>query len=74
MDLGVRVHSCNTCIFLSNRVDENTYHSKECSPALFKGKYTHSLGNKQEELQLCAWSESYDVIGITETWWENSHD
>ncbi|KAK4806911.1 hypothetical protein QYF61_012632 [Mycteria americana] len=35
---------------------------------------THSLGNKQEELELCAQPESYDVIGITETWWENSHD
>ncbi|PKU48451.1 rna-directed dna polymerase from mobile element jockey- hypothetical protein [Limosa lapponica baueri] len=22
----------------------------------------------------CAQSESYDIIGITETWWDNSHD
>jgi len=34
----------------------------------------HSLGNKQEELELRAQSESYDIIGITETWWDNSHD
>ncbi|KAK4828724.1 hypothetical protein QYF61_000715 [Mycteria americana] len=33
-----------------------------------------SLGNKQEELELHAQSESYDIIGITETWWDNSHD
>ena len=26
-----------------------------------------SLRNKQEELELCAQSESYDIIGITET-------
>ena len=33
-----------------------------------------SLGNKQEELELRAQSESYDIIGVTETWWDNSHD
>jgi len=38
-------------------------------------RYTNSLspGNKQEELKLCAQSESY-IIGITATWWDNSHD
>ena len=33
-----------------------------------------SLGNKQEELALCAHSEGYDIIGVTETWWDNSND
>ncbi|KAK4808264.1 hypothetical protein QYF61_020755 [Mycteria americana] len=33
-----------------------------------------SLGNKQEELELCAQSESYDIIGATATWWDNSHE
>lgn len=33
-----------------------------------------NMGNKQRELELRAQSESYDVIGITETWWDNSHD
>lgn len=69
------------CVFISNRVDEHTYQSSEsCSPTLSKGKNpksTHlkcmsanarSLGNKQEELELHAQSESYIVIGITETW------
>lgn len=32
-----------------------------------------NLDNKQEELEFCAQFESYDVIWITETWWENSH-
>ncbi|KAM9590845.1 uncharacterized protein ACIBXB_005894 [Morphnus guianensis] len=33
---------------------------------------THSMGNKQEEaiVQL----ENYDVIAITETWWDDSHN
>ncbi|GAB0188677.1 hypothetical protein GRJ2_001333000 [Grus japonensis] len=34
----------------------------------------HSLGNKQEELELHTQSESYDIIGITETWWDNLLD
>ncbi|XP_065421532.1 uncharacterized protein LOC101931368 isoform X1 [Chrysemys picta bellii] len=33
-----------------------------------------SLGNKQGELEVLAQSGNYDVIGITETWWGNSHD
>ena len=33
----------------------------------------HSLGNKQKELELHAQPENY-IIGITETWWNNSHD
>ncbi|KAK4812899.1 hypothetical protein QYF61_027293 [Mycteria americana] len=41
-------------------------------------KYMHtnarSLGNKQKELELHAQSESYDIIGITETWWDDPHD
>lgn len=53
-------------------------------PNLSKGKnpksshikivYTNvcSLGRKQEKLELCAQSESYDIIENSETWWENS--
>ncbi|CAM4495102.1 unnamed protein product [Caretta caretta] len=33
-----------------------------------------SLGNKQGELEVLVMSRNYDVIGITETWWDNSHD
>uniref|UniRef100_A0A803T8Q3 Reverse transcriptase domain-containing protein n=1 Tax=Anolis carolinensis TaxID=28377 RepID=A0A803T8Q3_ANOCA len=31
------------------------------------------MGNKQDELQLLAQHHTYDVIGITETWWDDSH-
>lgn len=56
-------------------MDECIYRSsEECSPTLSKDKYTRSLGNTQEELELCAQSESYIIIGITGIWWENSHD
>jgi len=34
----------------------------------------HSLGSKEEELALHAQYESYDVMGIIETCWEDSHD
>ncbi|GAB0209691.1 hypothetical protein GRJ2_003434800 [Grus japonensis] len=32
------------------------------------------MGNKQEELETCARLQGYDVIGITETWWDGSYD
>lgn len=78
------VQSCDTCIFIRNTVDKHTYQTtEECFPTLSKGKnpksghvkciYTHVVwGNKQEELQLCAQFESYDVIGIAESWWEST--
>jgi len=31
---------------------------------------THSMGNKQEELEICVQSQSHDLIAITETWWD----
>lgn len=60
--------------------------SEDCSSTFSKDKKpksshlrciytnTYSLGNKQEELLLHAQSESYDIIGTMETWWDNSHD
>jgi len=33
-----------------------------------------SMGNKQEELQVCGWLQGYDVIGITEIWWDDFHN
>ncbi|XP_062466520.1 uncharacterized protein LOC134159318 [Pezoporus occidentalis] len=35
---------------------------------------TRSMGNKQEELEMCARLRGYDIIGITETWWDGSYD
>ncbi|GAB0206453.1 hypothetical protein GRJ2_003110900 [Grus japonensis] len=32
------------------------------------------MGNKQEELEVCVWSQGHDLIAITETWWDRSHD
>ncbi|GAB0204056.1 hypothetical protein GRJ2_002871200 [Grus japonensis] len=34
----------------------------------------HSMGNKQEELEVCVQSQGHDLIAITETWWDSSHD
>ncbi|KAK4832290.1 hypothetical protein QYF61_021689 [Mycteria americana] len=61
--------SSNKCsLAASQDEDQKTNH--------LKCMYTNAciLGNKQEELELHVQSESYDIIGITETWWDNSHD
>ncbi|KAK4806137.1 hypothetical protein QYF61_001060 [Mycteria americana] len=44
--------------------------------AQMKCLYTnaHSIGNKQEELEATVLLESYDLVAITETWWDESHD
>ena len=34
----------------------------------------HSMGNKQEELEAMMKQENCDVVAITETWWDVSHD
>ena len=33
-----------------------------------------SMGNKQEELEAIVQREGYDLVAITETWWDHSHD
>ncbi|GAB0210021.1 mitochondrial enolase superfamily member 1 [Grus japonensis] len=33
-----------------------------------------SMGNKQEELEMCVCLQGYDLIYITETWWDGSYD
>jgi len=44
--------------------------------AQIKCVYTNacSMGNKQEELEAIVQQDSYDVVAITEMWWDNSHD
>ena len=44
--------------------------------AQLKCLYTNvqSMGNKQEELQVCVCLQGCDVIGITEAWWDDSYD
>ena len=34
----------------------------------------HSMGNNLEELEATVLLESYDLVAITETWWDESHD
>jgi len=44
--------------------------------AQLKCVYTNarSMGNKQEELEAIILQDSYDMVAITEMWWDNSHD
>ncbi|GAB0208053.1 hypothetical protein GRJ2_003271000 [Grus japonensis] len=46
------------------------------SKAQLKCIYTNarSMGNKQEELEAIVQQDSYDLVAITETWWDDSHD
>ena len=32
------------------------------------------MGNKQEELEISMQSQGYDLMAITETWWDSSRD
>jgi len=34
----------------------------------------HSMGNKQEELEATVLLENCDLVDITETWWDESHN
>ncbi|KAK4810944.1 hypothetical protein QYF61_013352 [Mycteria americana] len=44
--------------------------------AQLKCLYTNarSMGNKQEELEAVVHQENYDMVAITETWWDDSHN
>ncbi|KAK4806160.1 hypothetical protein QYF61_001083 [Mycteria americana] len=44
--------------------------------AQLKCLYTNarSMGNKQEELEAIVRQENYDMVAITETWWDDSHN
>ena len=43
--------------------------------AVFKHIYcAHSMGNKQEEIKTVVQLRKYDLIAITETWWDKSHN
>ena len=44
--------------------------------AQLKCLYTNarSLSNKQDELETVMHLESYDLVAITETWWDDSHN
>jgi len=44
--------------------------------APFKCIYTnaHNMGNKQKDLEATVQQDSYDLVTITETWWDDCHD
>ena len=44
--------------------------------AQMKCLYTnaHCMGNKQEELEAIVLLQCCDLIAVTETWWDESHD
>ncbi|KAK4815429.1 hypothetical protein QYF61_002644 [Mycteria americana] len=44
--------------------------------AQLKCLYTNarSMGNKQEEFEAIVHQENYDMVAITETWWDDSHN
>ena len=46
------------------------------SAALLNCIYTnaHSMGSKQEELEAIVQQDSYDLVAIIGTWWDDSHD
>jgi len=33
----------------------------------------HSMRNRQDELEALVTSQSYDILGISETWWNDSY-
>ncbi|KAK4824521.1 hypothetical protein QYF61_016101 [Mycteria americana] len=49
---------------------------KTRTTAQLKCLYTNarSMGNKQEELEAIVHQENYDMVAITETWWDDSHN
>ena len=44
--------------------------------AQLKCIYTNacSMGNKQEELEATVRRDSYNLVAITDTWWDDSYD
>ena len=34
----------------------------------------HRMGNQKEELEIIVWQAEYDLVAITKTWWDHSHD
>lgn len=43
------------------------------SEAHLKCLYTHSMRNKKDKLEALVFSQSCDIIGISETWWDESN-
>ncbi|GAB0203947.1 hypothetical protein GRJ2_002860300 [Grus japonensis] len=59
---GDFLHNSNSSKEKCKRVNFFTENSYEC------------MGNKQEELEAIMQLENYDIVAITETWWDDSHN
>lgn len=35
---------------------------------------THNMRKKKDKLEALVFFQSHDIIGISETWWDESHD
>ena len=69
--VGVRLVAVETPVYGQDGI-RATASQKDTQLRCF---YTNadSMGNKQEELEAIVWSESYDIVAIMETWWNDSH-
>ena len=72
-----------SCEDSSEKIALPTAQLKSCIPlgipapsASLKCLYTsaYNMGNKQEELKICVQSKSHDIVVITETCQDSSHD
>ena len=55
-----------------NRLSKGQVRSTRSLKCLYTN--AQSMGNKQEELELLIHQNKYDIIGITETWWDETYD
>ncbi|GAB0209890.1 hypothetical protein GRJ2_003454700 [Grus japonensis] len=64
------------CGVLHNKSQKPLKEKVPGSIAQLKCIYTNarSTGNKQEELEAIVQLENYDIVAITETWWDDSHN
>ncbi|KAK4829638.1 hypothetical protein QYF61_005849 [Mycteria americana] len=55
---------------------EHVSYEESLRELTLKCLYTNarSMGNKQEELEAIVHQENYDMVAITETWWDDSHN
>ena len=44
------------------------------SPKKVAGSIARTMGNKQEELETIVQLENYDIVAITEIWWDDSQN
>ena len=65
-------HNAKPADFHTTVSNTNELARRTASACLYAN--ARSMGNKQEELETCARLQGYDLIGITEMWWDGSYD